>query len=238
MIGRTSRGHTGITPPARLAVNHRRLTAAAGGLSSNGEGREIISLDRPSGLQPTPRCPRMTDLTRNSPDFKTQAEHRAALRRAGFGERQIRAMLYKDIPDRVAGLNERLCVDSVPRHFNTHYWAAENRRNPTPSEARLWSAIRDRKLGVAFVRQYPIGLFIVDFCCPLTGLIVEVDGGYHNTSDGADRDAWRERKIMALGKYRFLRFTNSQVDNRLDRVIDVIQNNLSPHRSSAPDRRA
>jgi very-short-patch-repair endonuclease len=36
----------------------------------------------------------------------------------------------------------------------------------TDSEARLWAAIRGRRLGVAFRRQVVIETFIVDFLAP------------------------------------------------------------------------
>jgi len=57
-------------------------------------------------------------------------------------------------------------------------WA--NRRELTPSEARLWSALKARQLGVQFRREVPLaGRYIVDFCAPSVRLVVEVDGGCH-----------------------------------------------------------
>lgn len=51
------------------------------------------------------------------------------------------------------------------------------RHHPTASEARLWQAIRGRRLGVAFRRQVVIGGFIVDFAAHKQRLVLEVDGG-------------------------------------------------------------
>src|SRR5262249_51910188 len=53
------------------------------------------------------------------------------------------------------------------------------RADPTPSEARLWRALRGAQLGVVFRRQVVVGAFIVDFAAPHAHLVVEVDGGYH-----------------------------------------------------------
>ncbi len=53
------------------------------------------------------------------------------------------------------------------------------RHQPTPSEAKLFEAIRGGRLGVAFKRQVRIGGFIVDFLAPAAKLVVEVDGGSH-----------------------------------------------------------
>ncbi|MGO9062647.1 MAG: DUF559 domain-containing protein [Candidatus Binataceae bacterium] len=40
------------------------------------------------------------------------------------------------------------------------------RHTSTDAEQKLWSQLRDRRLGVKFRRQQSIGPFIVDFCCP------------------------------------------------------------------------
>jgi very-short-patch-repair endonuclease len=51
--------------------------------------------------------------------------------------------------------------------------ARELRREQMPSEALLWSALRNRQIdGYKFRRQQPIGAFIVDFYCDDVGLIV------------------------------------------------------------------
>jgi very-short-patch-repair endonuclease len=60
--------------------------------------------------------------------------------------------------------------------------ARQFRKQPTPSEAILWQALRNRKLeGRKFRRQQPIGCFIVDFFCASERLIVEVDGLIHES---------------------------------------------------------
>jgi very-short-patch-repair endonuclease len=52
------------------------------------------------------------------------------------------------------------------------------RRNATIAEQRLWYRLRSRSLyGMKFVRQEPIGPYIVDFVCRERRLIIEVDGG-------------------------------------------------------------
>jgi very-short-patch-repair endonuclease len=59
-------------------------------------------------------------------------------------------------------------------------FARQHRSRPTESEARLWSALKARQLGVSFRRQVPLaGLFIADFFAPSVGLVVEVDGAIH-----------------------------------------------------------
>ena len=56
------------------------------------------------------------------------------------------------------------------------------RRDPTDAEKKLWYRIRARSLGGhKFVRQEPIGPYVVDFVCREQRLVVEVDGGQHAT---------------------------------------------------------
>jgi len=91
---------------------------------------------------------------------------------------------------------------SAHRKAQLSAWAAKHRWSPTASEARLWEALRGRKVGVLFRRQVVIGEYVVDFVAPEVRLVVEVDGGWH---EGRERkDARRERTLEAAG-YRVVR---------------------------------
>jgi very-short-patch-repair endonuclease len=93
------------------------------------------------------------------------------------------------------------------------------RRNATIAEQRLWSRLRSRSLyGMKFVRQEPIGPYIVDFVCWERRLIVEVDGGQHSESQ---RDIVRDRWRRDHG-YRVLRFWNNDVIQNTDGVLEAI----------------
>jgi very-short-patch-repair endonuclease len=64
------------------------------------------------------------------------------------------------------------------------------RHAPTPSEARLFAAVRRRRLGVSFRRQVPVlGKYIVDLLAPEVRLVVEVDVGYHGHDETPTRGA-------------------------------------------------
>lgn len=96
------------------------------------------------------------------------------------------------------------------------------RREATPAEARLWSALRGRRLaGAKFRRQMWVGGFIADFCCVEARLIVEVDGSQH----GGARDARRDAMLNAAG-YRVLRFWNNEVVDDLESVLVAIAGSL------------
>jgi very-short-patch-repair endonuclease len=93
------------------------------------------------------------------------------------------------------------------------------RRDATRAEQRLWQYLRSRSLaGFKFVRQRPIGPYVVDFVCREKRLVIEVDGGQHaeNSAD-AVRDRW-----LAAHRYRVLRFWNNEVLENIEGVWDTI----------------
>jgi very-short-patch-repair endonuclease len=99
--------------------------------------------------------------------------------------------------------------------------AREFRKEPTASEAVLWRAIRGRALeGRKFRREQPIGPFVVDFYCPAERLVVEVDGGVHESQ--VDKDRARQECLEALG-LRFVRLPAAQVANNLSSALDTIR---------------
>ena len=117
--------------------------------------------------------------------------------------------------------------------------ARELRQRETSAEDLLWDALRDRRLnGLKFRRQHPVGPFVIDFCCPVRRLAVELDGEVHATQH--DRDAEREAVLTAAG-YRVLRFPNQAVCKRLAEVVTAIaaaaQEDRLP-RPYVPGRRA
>jgi very-short-patch-repair endonuclease len=69
-----------------------------------------------------------------------------------------------------------------------------------------------------FVRQEPIGRYVVDFVCREQRLVIEVDGGQHATDT---RDAVRD-KWLAEHRYRVLRFWNNDVLRNMDGVLETI----------------
>jgi very-short-patch-repair endonuclease len=72
--------------------------------------------------------------------------------------------------------------------------------------------------GFKFVRQEPIGPYVVDFVCREKRLVVEVDGGQHAASR---RDAARDRWLVEH-RYRVLRFWNNEVLGNIEGVWETI----------------
>ncbi len=103
------------------------------------------------------------------------------------------------------------------------------RRNQTDAERKLWSRLRARQLnGVKFRRQHPIGRYIVDFCCPESKVVVELDGGHHALQIQADQ---RRTEFLAQDGYQVLRFWDHEALANLDGVLDQIDNAVSQSRS-------
>ena len=55
-----------------------------------------------------------------------------------------------------------------------------NRKAGHLSEALLWNELKQRKMGVQFKRQRPIGNYIADFYCSEKNLVIEIDGWSHD----------------------------------------------------------
>ena len=78
--------------------------------------------------------------------------------------------------------------------------ARDLRKNTTDAEKLLWTRIRKKQLqGFQFHRQKNVGQYIVDFYCPASRIVIEVDGGQHYTDDGARKDKARDDYLELLG---------------------------------------
>jgi very-short-patch-repair endonuclease len=100
------------------------------------------------------------------------------------------------------------------------------RRDQTEAERRLWSKLRNRQLaGCKFVRQEPVGPYFVDLLCREHRLIVEVDGATHSTDEEKAYDARRTAFLEREG-YKVVRFTNAEVYENMDGVLETLFNGL------------
>jgi very-short-patch-repair endonuclease len=108
----------------------------------------------------------------------------------------------------------------TPRKFLGR--ARSLRREQTEAEKSLWGCLRGRRLnGHKFVRQEPIGPFIVDFLCRERRLVVEVDGATHSESEEITYDERRSKHLQALG-YKILRVQNADIFTIRDDVLGMI----------------
>ncbi|MBU0528796.1 endonuclease domain-containing protein [bacterium] len=103
------------------------------------------------------------------------------------------------------------------------------RRNGTPAEKLFWQVVRNRQVrDYKFNRQYPIifeidnmkQFFVADFYCHQLGLVIEIDGGIHETQK--DYDKLRTEIINRLSINVF-RFSNREVLNDIDVVVGKLK---------------
>ena len=154
----------------------------------------------------------------------------------GKGRREERVTLT--LPRRWEDVRRRHLEESLP---GAPWPAARDklalaramRRQPTPSERRLWEGLRGRRLGFRFRRQHVIAGYIVDFYSPEFLLAVEVDGTVHDARGSYDRE--RDAHLATLG-VAVLRFHVDQVNHQLPAVLRAIADSCV-QRSPLPPRR-
>jgi len=100
--------------------------------------------------------------------------------------------------------------------------ARELRKNSTLSEVLLWEELKSRKmLGYKFLRQKPIGNYIVDFFCNKLKLIIEIDGDSH-TEEKFEYDVIRQKWLESRG-INVLRFDDLEVKKDMKNVLSAIE---------------
>ena len=114
-------------------------------------------------------------------------------------------------------------------------FAKTMRSNATDAEHLMWQLLRAKRfMNLKFRRQHVIKPYIVDFYCHELGLVIELDGGQHNTEDGRAYDAERTKFLEALG-LKVVRYWNNDVLGNTEAVLmDLwnicfeLSNNTSP----------
>jgi len=100
--------------------------------------------------------------------------------------------------------------------------ARELRKNSTLSEVLLWEELKSRKmLGYKFLRQKPIGNYIVDFFSNKLKLVIEIDGDSH-TEEKFEYDINRQKWLESRG-VNVLRFNDLEVKKDMDNVLSAIE---------------
>ncbi len=100
---------------------------------------------------------------------------------------------------------------------NLKEYARKLRNNSTLAEVILWDKVLKQKQlkGYPFLRQRPIGNYIVDFFCKYLKMIIELDGTIHRFQKIKDKK--REEDLIKMG-YHIIRFHNQEIQNNLHNV--------------------
>ncbi len=106
--------------------------------------------------------------------------------------------------------------------------AEERKNNPTEAGKILWESVKGKGLeGYNFKREHIIDEYIADFVCLAKGLIVEVDGGYHNDPEIKENDKLRSNFLKDNFGYKIIRFSNEEVIGNIENVLDRIKEALA-----------
>ncbi|OTG93009.1 endonuclease domain-containing protein [Acinetobacter sp. ANC 3832] len=99
-------------------------------------------------------------------------------------------------------------------------FAKSMRSNATDAEHLMWQILRAKRfMNLKFRRQHVIQPYIVDFYCHDIGLVIELDGGQHNTADGKEYDVERTKFLEALD-LKVVRYWNHDVLSETDVVLE------------------
>ena len=103
-------------------------------------------------------------------------------------------------------------------------FARNLRKQPTREEDVLWGHLRGSRFhGAKFRRQVPFDRYVVDFYCQASKLVVELDGKQHEWF--SEYDAGRTEALERMG-VRVIRFSNDEIRDDLDAVLDRIRDEL------------
>ena len=109
--------------------------------------------------------------------------------------------------------------------------ARENRNNPTRPESRIWNLVLRQRQFVAykFLRQKPIGNYIVDFYCSELRLVIEIDGDSHGET--VEYDAQRTEELQSL-ELTVIRYANDAVMCNIEGVYEDLLSRIMVASSS------
>jgi very-short-patch-repair endonuclease len=95
------------------------------------------------------------------------------------------------------------------------------RNSMTAAEQKLWFDFL-RKHQMRWLRQKPLGNYIVDFYCSEKQVVIEVDGDSHYTKDAQEYDAQRTSFLNGQGLC-VIRFTNHEVLQSFEAVCEQVE---------------
>ncbi|MDZ8189795.1 MAG: endonuclease domain-containing protein [Nostoc sp. ChiSLP02] len=101
------------------------------------------------------------------------------------------------------------------------------RNNMPLCEKIVWAKLRNQQVeSCKFRRQYSIDKFVVDFYSSELRLAIEIDGDSHYEDGVPEYDRERQAFLESKGT-RFLRFTNQEVYQDIDGVVEKIREVIS-----------
>ena len=108
------------------------------------------------------------------------------------------------------------------------YLKNRSKKKVVSADKILWNYIGNRRLSFTFRKNHPLLRYIIDFYSVTLRLAIEiVDASYSTT----DKERKRDENLSNIG-VTILRFTENEVRNDIDKVIEAIQNNINELREN------
>ena len=101
----------------------------------------------------------------------------------------------------------------------------------TREERHLWYDYL-RCYPVKFLRQHPVGNYILDFYCAGARLAVELDGSQHFEEAGKEYDERRSAFLSERG-IALIRFPNNEIWNNFSGVCEAVDLAVKKRRTDA-----
>lgn len=118
-------------------------------------------------------------------------------------------------------------LPDIPQNPDLFSHARANRHKMNLAEVAFWMQVNKKKFyGIDFNRQYVIGNYIADFHIRSLGVVVEIDGAYHN--DRVEYDKKREDYMSSLGILTF-RVSDYDAKNNILWVLGELKKFIIEH---------
>lgn len=109
---------------------------------------------------------------------------------------------------------------SYPK-YEKRVLAKNFRKEMTEAENIFWQHVRDNRLDrLPFRRQVVIEGFIADFYCRQLCLVIEINGGIHETTQAYDKE---RTEILGRQGITVLTFSNEEVLGNISDVLNAIR---------------
>lgn len=117
---------------------------------------------------------------------------------------------------------KRNFIDNLPYNPRLKEFAKNLRKSRNLAEVLFWNEVKSKKFHfLDFDRQRVIDNYIVDFYVKSLGLVIEIDGWYHEFKKEKDSD--RQKYLESLG-IKFFRVSDFDVKKNIMLVLQDLEN--------------
>ena len=117
---------------------------------------------------------------------------------------------------------KRNLIENLPYNPKLKEFAKNLRKSRNLAEVLFWNEVKSKKFhSLDFDRQRVIDNYIVDFYVKILGLVIEIDGWYHEFKK--DKDEIRQKYLESLG-IKFFRVSDFDVKKNMMLILQDLEN--------------